>query len=417
MIKNQQKRHVCEKMQSYDRMSTSEKGGKEMENFTFQCATKIIFGRDSESQLQEELQHYGKRVLFHHYGDGVIEKIGLYDKVMSILKKAGAEVYELSGVQPNPRLSLAKEGIRICKEKKIDLILAVGGGSVIDSAKTIALGAKYQGDVWDFYKGTAEPKDVLPLGVVLTIPATGSEASDGAVITNEDGMLKRPMHSQLIRPKFSILNPEVTFSLPRFQTAAGAFDIMSHVMERYFTTTTDVELTDHLCEAVMRTVKNNLEKVVKEPKNYEARANIMWSGTLAHNDLLGTGRSEDWASHMIGHELSAMFNLTHGATLSIVTPAWMRYVYKKHLNRFIQFAVRVWNVEEDYDHPEETALRGIEEMEKFAKRMGLPIRLSECEIYESKIEELAEKCTKDGTVGGLEILNKEDVIRILELAK
>ena len=278
------------------------------------------------------------------------------------------------------------------------------------------MGAKYDGNVWNFYEGKAQPKEVLPLGVILTIPATGSEASDGAVITNEDGWLKRPVHSQLIRPRFSILNPELTYSLPPFQTAAGSVDIMSHVMERYFTPTKDVEFTDHLSEATMITVKNNLERLQSDPKDYEARANIMWCGTIAHNDLLGTGRTEDWASHMIGHEIGAMFDLAHGATLSIVTPAWMKYVYKKHIQRFVQYAVRVWGVEENYDHPEETALKGIERMTEFFKKVGLPVSFKDADLDASKIEELAAKCTKDGPVGGLEILQKEDVINILKLA-
>lgn len=388
-----------------------------MENFIFQCATKIIFGKDSEIKLREELRNYGKRVLFHHYGDGIIEKLGLYDKIIKILQEENAEIYELTGVKPNPILSLAEKGIKLCKEKNIDLILAVGGGSVIDSAKTIALGAKYEGDVWDFYLGKAQPKDVLPLGVILTIPATGSEASDGAVITNEKGMFKRPVHSQLIRPKFSILNPELTYSLPKFQTAAGSFDIMSHIMERYFTPTKDVDLTDHLCEATLVSVKNNLLRVLKEPRNYEARANIMWAGTIAHNDLLGTARTEDWASHMIGHELSAMFDLTHGVTLSIVTPAWMRYVYKKHLNRFVQYAVRVWKVEEDYEAPEKTAERGIEKLENFLKEIGLPTKILNENFDDNVIEEIAEKCTMNGAIGGLEKLYKEDVVSILRLAR
>ena len=387
-----------------------------MENFVFQCATKIIFGKSSEELLRDELKNYGKRILLHHYGDGVIEKIGLYDKVIRILQEEGAEIYELTGVKPNPRLSLAREGIQICKEKNIDLILAIGGGSVIDSAKTIALGAKYQGDVWDFYTGKSIPQDVLPLGVVLTIPATGSEASDGAVITNEEGMLKRPMHSQLIRPKFSILNPEFTYSLPMFQTAAGSFDIMSHVMERYFTTTQNVDFTDYLCEATMVTVKNNLLSVLKNPQDYEARANIMWAGPIAHNDLLGTGRAEDWASHMIGHELGAMFDLTHGATLSIVTPAWMKYVYKKHVSRFVQYAVRVWRIEENFEEPEITAEKGIEALEEFLRKIGLPTTLAEGNVDVCRLEELADRCTMDGPVGGLEKLYKEDVINILKLA-
>lgn len=388
-----------------------------MENFVFQCKTEIIFGKGTVAALDEKVKIYGKKILLHHYGDGVIEKIGLYDKIMKILTQNDCEVIELTGVQPNPRLGLAQKGIELCKKEKIDLILAVGGGSVIDSAKTISVGAKYEGNVWDFYEGKAEPTDYLPLGVVLTIPATGSESSDGAVITNEDGMYKRPMHSQLIRPEFSILDPEVTYSLPKFQTAAGGVDIMSHVIERYFTPTKDVEFTDRLCEATMKTVVNSLEKVMKNPKEYAARADLMWAGSIAHNDLLGTGRTEDWASHMIGHEIGAMFDLAHGATLSIIFPAWMKYVYKNDIGRFAQFAVRVWNLDLEYQNLEKTAALGIERMISFFKEVGLPTTFQEANLDTSRIEELAEKCTKDGNVGGLKSLDKQDVINILKLAE
>ena len=386
-----------------------------MENFEFQCATKIHFGKDSIEKLREEIGRYGKKILF--VPDEAAKKFGLADRLMKIFTEEGVAVFELDGVCPNPCLSTAKKGIELAKKEGVDMVIVAGGGSSIDTGKTIAVGACYEGNVWDFYAGKATPEKVLPLGVILTIPATGSEMSDGAVITNEDGMLKRPLHSQLIRPAFSILDPELTYTLPAFQTAAGAVDIMSHVMERYFTPTTDVELTDRMSEAVMVTVKNNLLRVLKNPNDYEARANIMWSGSIAHNDLLSTGRTQDWASHYIGHELSAMFDTTHGATLSIMTPAWMKYVYKKHINRFVQFAVRVWGIEENFDHPEETALLGIETMTEFFKKVGLPTSFTEAGIDTGRMEELAQKATIDGPIGGLEILDKEDVLKILEMAK
>lgn len=386
-----------------------------MENFEFECKTKILFGKGSVEKIREEIARYGKRILF--IPDAAARKYGLASTILNLLKEQGTIVFELDGVQPNPRLSTAQNGIEIAKREKIDLLLVAGGGSAIDTAKTIAVGACYDGNVWDFYEGKTIPQKVLPLGVILTIPATGSEMSDGAVITNEDGMLKRPLHSQLIRPAFSILDPELTYTLPPYQTAAGAVDIMSHVMERYFTPTIDVELTDRLSEAVMITVKNNLLKVMKNPSDYEARANIMWCGSIAHNDLLSTGRVQDWASHYIGHELSAMFDTTHGATLSIITPAWMKYIYKKHINRFVQFAVRVWGISENFDHPEETALQGIDAMIEFFKKVGLPTSFSEAGLDTEKMEELADKATSDGPIGGIELLEKKDVLKILEMAK
>ena len=386
-----------------------------MDNFEFQCATKIIFGKNSLEKLRGELEKYGKKVLF--IPDAAAKKFGLADRLMKLFTEEGATVFELDGVQPNPRLSLAQKGIELAKKEGVQLVIVAGGGSAIDTGKTIAVGACYEGNVWDFYAGKATPEKVLPLGVILTIPATGSEMSDGAVITNEDGMLKRPIHSQLIRPAFSILDPELTYTLPSFQTAAGAVDIMSHVMERYFTPTQDVELTDRMSEAVMVTVKNNLLRVLKDPYDYEARANIMWSGSIAHNDLLSTGRVQDWASHYMGHELSAMFDTTHGATLSIMTPAWMKYVYKKHINRFVQFAVRVWGLSENFDHPEETALQGIEAMTEFFHKVGLPTSFTEAGLDTGRMEELASKATIDGPIGGLEVLQKEDVLKILEMAK
>lgn len=387
-----------------------------MENFVFECKTKIIFGTDALSQLSTEIKKYGKRILLHHYGDGVIEKIGLYERVIKIFQDSGVEFFELSGVKPNPRLSLARQGIELCKKYQIDFILAVGGGSVIDSAKTISVGAKYQGDVWDFYEGNASPKEALPLGVILTIPATGSESSDGAVITNENGQYKRALHSPLLRPNFAILDPQVTYSLPKFQTAAGGFDIMSHVMERYFSPTKDTEFTDRLCEATMKTVIYSLRKLLIHPKDYAARADLMWAGSIAHNDLLGTGRVTDWSSHMIGHEIGAISDLAHGATLSIVFPAWMKYVYSTNPQRFIQFAVRIWNIDEDFQYPEQTILAGINAFISFLQELGLPISLTQANLSEIDIALLAAKCTKDGSVGGLKTLDEQDIKNILQLA-
>lgn len=295
--------------------------GKEvdgMENFILNSGTKIIFGRDTEKLLGEEIKNYGKKVLLH-YGGGSIKRTGLYDKVTGILKDAGLDFIELSGVKPNPRLSLVHEGIELCRKEGIDFILAVGGGSVIDSAKAIALGVPYDGDVWDFFEGKAEPKENLPVGVVLTIAAAGSEASNSAVITNENGWYKKGLNVEINRPKFAIMNPENTFSVPPYQTACGIADIMAHVMERYFTNVTNVDLTDRLCEATLKSIIRNAPIVIENPEDYNARAEIMWASTVAHNNWLSTGRIPDFGSHRIEHELSAIYDVPHGAGLAVVS--------------------------------------------------------------------------------------------------
>lgn len=393
-------------------------GGIHMENFVFQNKTKIIFGCGTESQVGIETKQYGEKVLLH-YGGGSIKQRGLYDKIVKSLKENNVEFIELSGVKPNPRLSLVQEGIKLCRDNKINFILAIGGGSVIDSAKAIAVGVPYEKDVWNFYSGKDSVKEALPVGVVLTIPAAGSESSPSSVITNEDGWYKRGLSSDLIRPVFAILNPELSYTLPVYQTACGAADIMAHIMERYFTNASNVELTDRLCEATLKTIINNVPIALKEPENYNARAEIMWSGTIAHNDLLGTGRIGDWASHDIEHEVSGIYDVAHGAGLAVVFPAWMKYVYKHDIDRFIKFAVRVWNVEMNYEDPNKTALEGILRLEGFLKSIGLPTRLSEMNIGDDKLDEMASKgSTSDTrTLGNFVKLNKADIFNILQLAK
>jgi len=390
---------------------------EDMINFTFRNPTKIIFGKDTEYLVGKETKAYSSRILLH-YGGGSIKRNGLYDRVRKSLDEAGIEVHELSGVLPNPRLTLVQEGIRICREKGINFILAVGGGSVIDSAKAIAVGVPYKGNVWDFYSGKAVPGEALPVGVVLTIPAAGSESSNSSVITNEDGWYKRGLTDDSIYPAFAIMNPEVTFTLPDYQTACGASDIMAHIMERYFTNTRDVELIDRLCEATLKTMILNVPRALKNPTDYAARAEIMWAGTVAHNNLLSTGRIGDWASHGIEHELSAIYDIAHGAGLSIVFPAWMKYVYKHDISRFAQYAHRVWNVDYNVFNPEETALKGIEALEAFYTSIGLPIRLSQANIDEEHLEEMADKCTGSGsyTVGNFVKLTRDDVLNIYKLA-
>ncbi|MBC8589158.1 iron-containing alcohol dehydrogenase [Paratissierella segnis] len=386
-----------------------------MQNFRFENETKIIFGKDTELEVATEVSKYGQKILLH-YGGGSIKKTGLYDKVIKSLNDNDISYVELSGVKPNPRLSLVKEGIDICRKEDIDFILAVGGGSVIDSAKAIAAGVKYLGDVWDFFDGKAEVGEAIPIGTILTIPATGSETGDTTILTNEEGWYKRSMSHKNIRPKFAILNPELTYSLPNYQTAAGGVDIMSHVFERYFTNTLDVDITDRLCEGTLKCMIKNLPIALEETNNYAARSEIMWAGTIAHNGLLGTGRVEDWGSHMIAHEISAMYDITHGATLSIIFPAWMNYVYQDNIDRFVQYAIRVWGVEMNFQDPEKTVLEGIERTKEFFKKAGMPTSLSEVDISRDSIEEMAEKCVLSGPVGNFRKLFKDDVVKILEMA-
>lgn len=389
-----------------------------MNNFTFLISTKIIFGKDTEELVGSEVKKYSSRALLCT-GGGSIKKSGLYDKVIRSLKENGIEYIELSGIQANPRLSLVYEGIKLCRENKLDFILGVGGGSVIDTAKAIAVGVPYEGDVWDFYSMKKMPEKALPVGDILTIPATGTEASISSVITNEKGMYKRGLNTELIRPVFSILNPELTYTLPDYQTACGACDMMAHIMERYFTNVENVDLTDRLCEAILKTIINNTPIALKDKTNYAARAEIMWAGTNAHNGLLDPGRIGDWASHGIEHELSALYDIAHGAGLAIVFPAWMKYVYKHNINRFVQFAVRVWDVDLSFESSEAIALEGINRMMEFFKKIGLPVTLSDANITEDKIEEMADKCTNKDTktVGNFVKLNKQDIINIYNLAK
>lgn len=387
-----------------------------MQNFIFQCPTKIIFGRNTENQVGNEVKNYSRKVLLH-YGGGSIKRSGLYDKIIKSLQEADIEIFELGGVVANPRLSMVREGISKCRENGIDFILAVGGGSVIDSAKAIAVGVPYDGDVWDFYIGKSTPVRALPSGVILTIPATGSEASKSTVITNEDGWYKLSIGHDMLRPAFAIMNPELSFTLPPYQTAAGAVDIMSHVMERYFTNVPNVELTDRLCEATLKTVLRNTPLVMQDPEDYNARAEIMWAGTIAHNDLLSTGRIGDFGSHKIEHELSGIYDVAHGAGLAVIFPAWMKYVYKNNVNRFVQFAIRVFDLEMDFEAPENTVLEGINKLEEFFKSLDLPTHLSELLITDERFEEMASKCTEKGPVGFLTKLYKEDVLNILKLAR
>ena len=387
-----------------------------MNNFVFDNKTRIIFGEGTENEVGKYVALHGKKVLFH-YGRNSIKKYGLYDKVVNSLKEAGVDYVELGGVQANPRLKLVYEGVELCKKENVDFILAVGGGSVIDSAKAIALGHHYDGDVWDFFMKGIRPEKALPVGCVLTIPAAGSESSIYTVITKEEGQIKKGYGDMSLQPVFSILNPELTYTLPNYQTSCGVVDMLGHVFERYFTNTKNVELTDRLCESVMKTVVNNAPIALEDNNNYAARAEIMWAGALAHNGLVGTGRAEDWASHALEHQLSALYDIAHGAGLAIIYPAWMKYVYKHDPARFAQFANRIFDIEINHDDLEETALKGIHALEDFYKQIQMPYRLSHIDKGEDDIEEMVEKvATFYSGVGNFVKLQKEDIRNIYKLA-
>ena len=385
-----------------------------MNNFIFSNPTKIIFGKGVENEVGNEAKKYRKVLL--HYGGGSIKSSGLYERVVQSLQAAGVAFVELGGVKPNPLLSLVHEGIQLCRAQAVDLILAVGGGSVIDSAKAIAMGVPYQGDVWDFFTNKGRPQEALPVGVVLTIAAAGSESSDSTVITRSEGLLKRPCSSALIYPRFAFLNPELTYTLPPYQTACGVADITAHIIERYFTKTPQVDLTDRLCEATLKTMVNFGPRAVANPTDYEAHAEVMWAGCLAHNNLLGCGRVSDWGSHMIEHEISGIYDVAHGAGLAVVIPAWMKHVYREDLNRFVQFAARVWGVDYAFGDSERIALEGIERLKQFYHAIGLPVSLHEMNVADDRLEEMARKATQNGSLGNFKKLYEQDVLKILQLA-
>lgn len=373
-----------------------------MENFTFCSPTFFAFGRGEENNAGLYAKRFGATKVLVHYGSESAKKSGLLDRVCDSLTKQGIDSVLLGGVKPNPRGSLVYEGIALCRREKVDFILAVGGGSVIDSAKAIGIGVPYEGDFWDFYIGKAEPKKTLPVGTVLTLAAAGSEGSVGSVISREegDGLCKRPCDNELLRPCFSILNPELTMTVSPYQTACGATDIMAHVMERYFTNSTEVAMTDRICEAVLRTIVEMTPRVLENPADYDARANFMWAGMLAHNNLCGVDRQQDWASHNLEHELSALYDCAHGAGLAVVFPAWMDYVMEHDVMRFAQFAVRVWGCEMDFECPERTARAGILAFRSFLRSIGMPLTFAELGAKREDIPRLLEQLEIDGRTEG-----------------
>lgn len=368
-----------------------------MENFTYFTPTKVFFGEDEEDRISEILSSYNIKKILLHYGSGSIKKSGLYDKITNLLKEGNIDFIELGGVEANPKLSLVRKGIEIVKKENIELVLAVGGGSVIDSAKAICDGAFDNGDVWDFFKKTRTPKKALPVGCVLTIAAAGSEMSDSCVITNDLTKEKRGFSSVTHRALFSIMNPKLTYTVSKFQTGCGIVDIMMHTLERYYSVNDNTELTDNLCLGLLKNVVEEGKKVISNPNDYNARANLMWASSLSHNSLTGCGKKYFMPVHQIEHEVSGMFdNVAHGAGLSVLFPAWAKIVYKSDINRFKRFALEVMNVD-NIGSDEEIAYKGIEALEDYYHSIGMPIRLKELNITRDSFEALARNYTFQGT--------------------
>ncbi|MBQ6128557.1 MAG: iron-containing alcohol dehydrogenase [Lachnospiraceae bacterium] len=389
-----------------------------MESFTFYSPTYFVFGKESEGQTGSMVSRFGGSRVLIHYGGGSVVRSGLLDRVKASLKAEGIGFVELGGVKPNPRSGLVYEGIELCKKENVDFILAVGGGSTIDSSKAIAAGVLYDGDFWDYYCGKVIEK-ALPIGTILTIAAAGSEGSPDSVITREDDMMKRGASGDAIRPKFSILNPALTQTLPAFQSACGITDIMAHLYERYLTNSTEVEVTDRLIEALLLTMKHEGPRVIEDPNNYDARANIMWAGMMAHNNSCGVGRSQDWNSHNIEHELSALYDVAHGAGLAVTMPAVFRYVMNHNVMRFAQVAVRVWGCSMDFEHPEVTALEGIRRLADFLASIGMPKNFEELGAKEADIPQLVENLCcgngREGKITGFVTLDKDDCTKIYQM--
>ena len=392
-----------------------------MFDFKYYTPTKVLFGKNTEEKVADLIKEFGGKKVLIHYGGGSVIRSGLMQRVTDQLNKAGIPYVMLGGAVPNPHLSLVYEGIELCKKEGIDFLLAVGGGSAIDSAKAIGYGVMNDGDVWDFYDYKRTVKACMPLGVILTLAATGSEMSDSSVITKEEGLVKRGYSSDFGRPRFAILNPELTMTLPDYQTACGCTDIMMHTMERYFTNGGNMELTDSMAEALLRTVKENALILVKDPKNYDARAEVMWAGSLSHNGLTGCGNDGgDWMTHKLEHELGGLYDVAHGAGLAAIWGSWARYVYKNCLPRFKRFAINVMGVAAT-GTDEEIALKGIEAMEDFYRQIKMPTNLRELGVNatEDDLKLMAHKCAVgvDGGKGSARFLKEEDMLEIYRMSK
>ena len=389
-----------------------------MKNFEYYTPTKVFFGKGNEEKIGEIIKSYGYKKVLLHYGQDSVIKSGLLDIVKNRLSENGISFLELGGVEPNPKLPLVQEGAALVKKENIDFILSIGGGSVIDSAKAIALSVANDADAWDIITGKAKAEKGFPIGVILTISAAGSEMSNSMVITNPDGMLKRGFGTNLNRPVFAVMNPALTCSVSKFQTGCGIVDIMMHTLERYFVLEPDNELTDRLAEALLVSVKNAGTAAIENPDDYEARATLMWASSLSHNDLTGCGKAYNFTVHMLEHEISGMFDrVPHGAGLAILFPAWAKYVYKYDVKKFAQLATRVWGIEYDFECPEKTALAGISATEEYFKSLGMPVRLSEFDIHEDSFEEMARKCTKHRPLYAGVPISDEHIVNIFKLAK
>ena len=393
-----------------------------MENFAYYTPTKVVFGKDEEKNVGKLAKDFGAKKVLIHYGGGSAVRSGLIDRIKTSLSEENIAFVELGGVKPNPRLSLIYEGIKLAKENGVDFILAVGGGSVIDSAKGIGYGVANPDieDVWDLYIGKKKTQKCAPIGVVLTIAAAGSEMSSGSVVTKEDEQLKRSYGCDNARPKFAIMNPELTYTLPKYQIACGVVDIMMHTMERYFSPVGNLELTDKIAEGLLKTMIKYGKLSLENPTNYEARAEIMWASSLAHNGLTGCGGIGDWSTHQLEHDLGGVYDIAHGAGLAAVWGSWARYVYKENPRRFAQFAENVFGIEK-VGTDEEMAIKGIEAMENFYKEIEMPISISETGINlsDEDVEMLAEKCSNNGTryIGSFKKLFKEDMAKIYSMAR
>lgn len=391
-----------------------------MQNFEFFTPTDVIFGRGTHLKIGEVLKKYGFHKIMLHYGGGSIKKNGIFEDVTKALIDSGIEYVDFGGAEPNPKLSLVEKGAKLCKEEGVELVLAVGGGSAIDSAKEIAVGAKYEGSTWDFSTRAKDPQDALPVGVILTLAASGSEMSASAVITNEENGLKRGYNHKLHRPLFAICNPELTYTVDRFQTGCGIVDTMMHTLERYFSPSPETPLTDALAEALLKQVIAAGTQAILNPADYEARATLMWASSLSHNDLTGCGRNVFLVCHKIEHELSGKYDfVAHGAGLSVIFPAWAQYVMHQNLPRFVQYAKNVWDIPEDKEHPELTAYEGIRATKAFFAEIGMPVSLAQLGVGDEGFLEMADKCTNFGeqVLPGNLPLGKKEIIEIFEMAK
>lgn len=391
-----------------------------MNNFEFQCATKMIFGKDTQLKVGKEIKKYGATKVLLVYGGNSIKRSGLYDTVVEKLNEEKLSFIELPGVVPNPRVSLVRKGIDICRNENVDFLLAVGGGSVIDTCKAISFGVFYSGDVWDLIMHKAEPGGKhLPVADILTLPAAGSEESDSCMISDEALMIKSGFGSPYMRPVFSIMNPELTFTLPLYQTACGCMDIMSHTMERYFSQTEHVEMTDRMAEGIIKTILNNFQIVMEEPDNYDARAEIMLCGTWAQNDMIGSGREQDWFNHGLEHQISGYYDIAHGAGLAITTPAWMEFLSDKPecVPKLLQYADRIWNIEIDYKNPQNAIKEAAKRLRTIMRKAGLPLYLHEVGIGTEKFELMADNMTVGGThtCGAFYKMSKEDILTLLKM--